>query len=76
MTPVRTDVETLSFLSPDGKREVFVIPSQVFAVTTVQAGTTCLIGPQNAVVFVDGTVKDARDKLVAALKHVPNKGDL
>lgn len=75
MTPVHTDAETVEFRSPDGKKQVFVLAQQVFAVTEIQGGTTCLIGPQNAAIFVDGSVKDARDRVVAALKHAPKLGE-
>jgi hypothetical protein len=75
MIQARTGVETVEFRSPDGKKTIVVFPNQVFAVTHILDGTTSIIGPANAVMFVDGSVKEARDKLVAALTHAPKTGE-
>lgn len=76
MTRGLTDVATVEFQSPDG-RSIVVFADQVFAVTSMATtGKTTILGPANAVVFVEGSVKDARDKLVAALTHAPkDKGE-
>lgn len=73
MTMGHTDGAIVQFRSPDGKKQVCVFASQVFAVTHILDGTTSIIGPANAVMFVEGTVKEATDKLVAALTQAPAK---
>ena len=76
MQQVHTDAVTVEFKSPDGKNAVYVYASQVFAVTVLNSsGTTAIIGPANATMLVQGNVKDARDRVVAALTHAPNKGE-
>jgi len=76
MTQVHYDAATVEFRSADGKVDVVVFAHQVFAITTMATtGKTIVLGPANAVAFVDCSVKEARDRLVAALMHAPKIGD-
>lgn len=68
-----TDAAILRFKSPDKSKEVLVIASQLFAITQLTNGTTCLVGPQNAVMFVDATVEEAKEKVLAAMELANKK---
>lgn len=62
-------METVKFKSPDGKKEVVIFARQVFAVTQIESGTTCIVGPQNAVMFVSVTVEQAELAIKQALNN-------
>lgn len=65
--------QIVRFKSPDKTKEVLVIASQVFAITQIANGTTCLVGPQNAVMFVDVSIDEAKEKILAAIKLANQK---
>lgn len=67
-------MQTLELKTPDGKRSVVLVVNQIYAITETATGATAVIGPQNAVVFVEGTVKEVEGALKRLTKEEAKNG--